>query len=120
MHASAVPNLPLCRFDSTQALKSRLVAEPIVIRVLEQSLGHPTMVDLRLLALDVAEFLSRCKCGRPPLYRLIPTAARWAVNPAKPARTIGPVLPGLLQPGQSMAQAIQSLSLSVLTSLLDR
>lgn len=106
--------------SALQELKSRLVAEPVVIRVLEQSLGHPTMVELRLLALDVAEFLSRVKCDRQPLYRLIPTAARWAANPAKPARAVGPVMPGVLRPGQSMEQAMQTGALSLLTNLLDR
>jgi len=103
-----------------QELKSWLVAEPVVVRVLEQSLGHPTMVELRLMALDVAEFLSRAKCDRPPLQRLIPTAARWAANPAKPARAVGPIMTQLLRPGQSMEQAIQTTALSLLTNLLDR
>ncbi|PRW59286.1 MYND finger domain-containing isoform B [Chlorella sorokiniana] len=105
--------------QTTTELKSRLVAEPVVVRVLEQSLGHPTMVELRLMALDVAEFLSRSKCDRQPLYRLVPTATRWAASPAKPARAVGPVMPGLLRPGQTLEQAVQTDALSLLTNLLD-
>lgn len=103
-----------------QMLKSRLVAKAVVVRVLERGLGHPTMVELRCMALDVAEFLSRCKRDRPPLYRLIPTAARWAARPAKPATAIGPVMPGLLKPGQSLEQLVQAQALALLTNLLDR